>query len=186
MLTPGDARRQALSDQRQPSSDNLTVTTYRRKLSRSVSGVGFRCSLRQGRRAWADESVEAPYPGRGQRPGHRTVVPLARYDVKQLVVVHHREHRHRRGDQAERPVVVPATSAESEAAAVDRQRRYQHRGFRLGTGGGYYDRALGLVAPTVPVLAVVYDDELLDAVPSERHDRPVTGALTPSGVRRFH
>jgi 5-formyltetrahydrofolate cyclo-ligase len=66
------------------------------------------------------------------------------------------------------------------ALAVDR------RGFRLGTGGGYYDRALGLVAPTVPVLAVVYDDELFDAVPSERHDRPVTGALTPSGVRRFH
>src|SRR5664280_1190793 len=114
MLTPGDAQRQALPDQCQPSSDNLTAATY----GRLVSGVGFRPSLRRGRRAWADESVEAPYPGRGQRPGHRTVVPLARYGVKQLVVVHHREHRHRRGDQAERPVVVPATGAESEAAVL--------------------------------------------------------------------
>jgi len=68
-------------------------------------------------------------------------------------------------------VVVPAL-------AVDRH------GHRLGRGGGFYDRALPL-ASTARVLAVVYDDELLDEVPVEAHDASVAGALTPSGVLTF-
>jgi 5-formyltetrahydrofolate cyclo-ligase len=35
------------------------------------------------------------------------------------------------------------------------------------------------------VLAVVYDDELVPAVPAEAHDRPVGGTLTPTGGVRF-
>jgi 5-formyltetrahydrofolate cyclo-ligase len=61
------------------------------------------------------------------------------------------------------------------ALAVDR------RGWRLGRGGGSYDRALTRVTPGVPVLALLYDGELRERVPTEAHDRPVTGALTPSG-----
>ncbi len=56
-------------------------------------------------------------------------------------------------------------------------------GTRLGQGGGYYDMALPLLDPGVPVLAVVHDEEVLDAaveaVPAEPHDVPVDGALTP-------
>lgn len=56
-------------------------------------------------------------------------------------------------------------------------------GTRLGQGGGYYDSALPLLDPGVPVLAVVHDDEVLDAaveaLPTEPHDVPVDGALTP-------
>jgi 5-formyltetrahydrofolate cyclo-ligase len=56
-------------------------------------------------------------------------------------------------------------------------------GTRLGQGGGHYDSALPLLDPGVPVLAVVHDDEVLDAaveaVPAEPHDVPVDGALTP-------
>lgn len=59
------------------------------------------------------------------------------------------------------------------ALAVDRSGR------RLGQGGGSYDRALPRVAGLV--LAVVFDDEVLDAVPAEPHDRRVDGALTPGG-----
>jgi 5-formyltetrahydrofolate cyclo-ligase len=61
------------------------------------------------------------------------------------------------------------------ALAVDR------RGRRLGRGGGSFDRALTRVGPAVPVVAVVFDNEIIGDVPSEPHDRPVTGALTPSG-----
>jgi 5-formyltetrahydrofolate cyclo-ligase len=59
------------------------------------------------------------------------------------------------------------------------------RGHRLGRGGGSYDRALTRVRPAQTVLAVVHDDEVLDDVPFEPHDRIVDGALTPSGVRYF-
>jgi 5-formyltetrahydrofolate cyclo-ligase len=56
-------------------------------------------------------------------------------------------------------------------------------GRRLGQGGGSYDRALARTS--APVLAVVFDDELIAEVPAELHDRPVTGVLTPAGMRNF-
>lgn len=65
------------------------------------------------------------------------------------------------------------------AVAVDRT------GVRLGRGGGSYDRALARVSPGVPVVALLYDSELLERLPAEPHDRPVTAALTPSGLHRF-
>jgi 5-formyltetrahydrofolate cyclo-ligase len=64
-------------------------------------------------------------------------------------------------------VVVPALS-------VDR------RGNRLGRGRGYYDRALSDLAGSV--VAVVYDDELIDEVPAEPHDRRVDAVLQPRGL----
>jgi 5-formyltetrahydrofolate cyclo-ligase len=36
-----------------------------------------------------------------------------------------------------------------------------------------------------PVYAVIFDDELVDEVPRERHDQPVNGVVTPSGIVAF-
>jgi 5-formyltetrahydrofolate cyclo-ligase len=55
-------------------------------------------------------------------------------------------------------------------------------GMRLGRGGGSFDRALGRVAAGVPVVALVYDGEIVERVPREPHDRSVTAALTPRGL----
>ena len=63
--------------------------------------------------------------------------------------------------------------------AVDRT------GMRLGRGGGSYDRALGQVPVGTFTCTLLYDGELLDEVPSARHDRRVTAAVTPSGVTRL-
>jgi 5-formyltetrahydrofolate cyclo-ligase len=54
-------------------------------------------------------------------------------------------------------------------------------GIRLGRGGGYYDRALRHARPGAVVVGVVFDDELLDELPSEPHDQRVTAVVTPSG-----
>jgi 5-formyltetrahydrofolate cyclo-ligase len=56
-------------------------------------------------------------------------------------------------------------------------------GTRLGQGGGYYDRALAALPgrPDGPwVVAVVHDEEVLDAVPVGAHDRRVDALLTPT------
>jgi 5-formyltetrahydrofolate cyclo-ligase len=58
-------------------------------------------------------------------------------------------------------------------------------GTRMGFGGGCYDRALALVDLGTPVVVLLYDEELLDAVPAEPHDRRVTAAATPDRVVRF-
>ncbi len=65
------------------------------------------------------------------------------------------------------------------ALAVD------ERGTRLGRGGGSYDRALARVPAGRMVVALLYDGEVLPAVPAEAHDRPVTAVITPAGLRRF-
>lgn len=66
-------------------------------------------------------------------------------------------------------VIVPAV-------AVDRT------GTRLGRGGGSYDRALARVRPDTPVIALLYPGEVVDHLPREPHDRPVTAILTPDGL----
>ena len=70
-------------------------------------------------------------------------------------------------------VIVPAL-------AVDR------RGIRLGRGGGSYDRALTRVGGPVPTVALLYDGELLDEVPSGPHDLPVRMIARPrEGITRL-
>ena len=59
------------------------------------------------------------------------------------------------------------------------------RGDRLGRGGGSYDRALGRVPIGTFTCVLLHDDEVGLDVPTEPHDRRVTAAATPSGVRRF-
>ena len=63
-------------------------------------------------------------------------------------------------------VVVPAL-------AVDRS------GVRLGRGAGFYDRSLPLADSAARLIAMVRDAELVDVVPGESHDVPMTHALAP-------
>jgi 5-formyltetrahydrofolate cyclo-ligase len=72
------------------------------------------------------------------------------------------------------PAVCSADLVIVPALAVDR------RGNRLGRGGGSYDRALARVGPHVPIVAMIYDSELLDEVPAGAHDRRVPMIAQPS------
>jgi len=95
--------------------------------------------------------------------------------------------RYRRGELVEAPfglkeppppwltgaAVREATLILVPALAVDRH------GARLGRGAGFYDRTLGLADPTAALVAVVRDDEILERLPAEPHDVPMTHALTP-------
>jgi 5-formyltetrahydrofolate cyclo-ligase len=81
--------------------------------------------------------------------------------------------------QARMPLGVDAISTAAlvlvPAFAVD------PAGRRLGRGGGSYDRALGRVPEGVPVVAMLFEDELVAAVPVDEWDKPVHAAVTPSG-----
>jgi 5-formyltetrahydrofolate cyclo-ligase len=70
-------------------------------------------------------------------------------------------------------VIVPAV-------AVDRA------GWRLGRGGGSYDRALARVGPRIQTVALLYGGELVDQVPAGPHDQPVrTAAIAGQGISRL-
>ncbi|HWH97253.1 MAG TPA: 5-formyltetrahydrofolate cyclo-ligase [Pseudolysinimonas sp.] len=79
------------------------------------------------------------------------------------------------------PLLAPAALNDVDlilvpAAAVDRS------GMRMGWGRGYFDRTLGSMENSPPVYAVIFDNELVDTVPRERHDMPVNGVVTPSRI----
>ena len=53
------------------------------------------------------------------------------------------------------------------------------RGVRLGRGRGFYDRSPVHRNPQARLIAVVRDVELVDELPSEPNDVPMTHAITP-------
>ena len=69
-------------------------------------------------------------------------------------------------------ILVPAASVDTS-------------GMRLGWGRGYFDKTLGSMERCPPVYAVVFDSEVVAAVPSERHDQRVDGAVTPLRTLEF-
>ncbi|MGH3484725.1 MAG: 5-formyltetrahydrofolate cyclo-ligase [Nocardioidaceae bacterium] len=58
-------------------------------------------------------------------------------------------------------------------------------GARLGRGAGCYDRALGRAATDTVRCIVVYDQEVVESVPSTRRDERVHVAVTPTRTIRL-
>lgn len=59
---------------------------------------------------------------------------------------------------------------------------YDRQGFRLGMGGGYYDRWLARYSG--PTIGLCREALLQGALPAEPHDRPVDAVITPSQIIR--
>jgi 5-formyltetrahydrofolate cyclo-ligase len=64
---------------------------------------------------------------------------------------------------------------------------FDARGYRLGYGGGYYDRTLAKLRAKKPVTAIgiAYDEQKVDAVPFDSYDQRLDWVLTPSGPQKF-
>jgi 5-formyltetrahydrofolate cyclo-ligase len=120
--------------------------------------------------------------------GRRLILPVlmpdndldwAVYDGPQALVPASRGLLEPVGPRLGPEAVATADVVLCPALAVDR------RGIRLGRGGGSYDRALARVPVGTFVCTPLYDGELLEGVPAEEHDRPVTAVVTPSGLTRL-
>jgi len=53
------------------------------------------------------------------------------------------------------------------------------RGDRLGQGGGHYDRWLA-ANPEMLAVGLAWDSQLVDSLPIEAHDRPLSAVVTPT------
>ena len=62
------------------------------------------------------------------------------------------------------------------------------QGFRLGYGGGYYDRALRILRETAPDLLAIglgYSAQEVATLPYDENDEPLDWLVTEQGTRRF-
>lgn len=102
----------------------------------------------------------------------------AAYTTPESLVAAGRGLREPAGPRLGRSAVADADLVVVPALAVD------HRGLRLGRGGGSYDRALARVPVATVTVALLHDGELVASVPAQPHDRPVRTVITPAGGLR--
>jgi 5-formyltetrahydrofolate cyclo-ligase len=152
-----------------------------------LSGVGFvpGCTV-SGFLAIGDEIDPAPLI---QRIGSRSLhlcLPVMQGKDRPLLFRTYRPGdelktvqwgiRQPRDDQ---PIVVPDVLL-VPLLAVDPQ------GYRLGYGGGYYDRTIKQLRSTkrIVTIGLAFDLQMIDAVPHLDYDEPLDWVLTPSGPVR--
>ncbi len=78
--------------------------------------------------------------------------------------------------------VVPASEI---TAVIVPGLGFDRRGWRLGRGGGFYDRLLAGIDGHVPRIGVGFDGQVVDELPIESHDARMTLVVTPGGVLRW-
>lgn len=59
---------------------------------------------------------------------------------------------------------------------------FDSKGNRLGYGGGYYDRLLSELEKKVPLIAIAYEEQVLDSIPAEPHDVKVHMIVTDKSI----
>ena len=127
----------------------------------------------------------SPWPvlRRLAKRGARIVLPVAQQLDAALIFRAWREGQPLEADAAG----ILSPTAEAEALRPDLVitplLAFDHSGYRLGQGGGFYDRTLEALRRQGPVLAIglAYAGQEVEAVPHEPHDQPLDAILTESG-----
>lgn len=83
------------------------------------------------------------------------------------------------------PCVGPEVPAEDLDLILTPGAAFDRQGYRMGYGGGFYDRLLNRRRPGVPAIGLAFSEQLVDALPVEAHDQKLDGIVTDAGVLRF-
>lgn len=186
-------RKRAMRAELRQRRRNMTISerdTATEQLTRHLTALTQRLDVRDVA-AYLPNPEEPnirPWLSWALKQGIRVLLPISREDgLLDWVLGDGTSERHGElgvpepvGDILEPTAVDTVDLIIVPAAAVARD------GVRMGWGRGYYDRMLNTMKQRPPVYAVVFDTELLDAVPTELHDRPVDGVITPSGTIELH
>jgi len=121
--------------------------------------------LDAGHRVYAPRTIRRPRRMIPVRVASLAEVEVGAYGIREPA-----------GDETINPteldlVIVPAVA-------------FDRRCGRLGRGGGYYDRFLCALRPGAVTCGVALSRYVIDAVPTEAHDRPVDIIVTERGVLR--
>jgi 5-formyltetrahydrofolate cyclo-ligase len=163
-----ERRRNRTRDERAAATEGLTERLI--ALTRSTGARSVSCYL-----SAIDEPDTRPFVNWAREEGIRVLFPIARTDGLldwTTATDDEEEVLGVAGINDVDLIIVPA-------AAVDAS------GMRLGWGRGYYDKTLGSMERCPPVYGVLFDSELVDEVPRERHDQAIDGVVTPTRTVEF-
>ena len=62
---------------------------------------------------------------------------------------------------------------------------FDDAGYRLGYGGGYYDRTLDAMSPRPLAIGLGFDCALLPTIHPQPHDIPMDAIITENGITRY-
>jgi len=122
-----------------------------------------------------------------ERAGGRIALPVAPQPHAPLVFRAFAEDQPLLPDAAR----VPAPTEDAETLTPDLVIApliaFDRQGFRLGQGGGYYDRTLAALrsAGRLFVIGLAYAGQEVDRIPRDVHDQPLDAILTESGYHRI-
>ena len=141
-------------------------------------------------------TIIASYVSYGYEPStielNRALIKLGKTLILPRVNQDHIEWIYWEGDENQlvenKKILEPIGNAITQLPAIDvvivPALRIDQDGYRLGQGGGYYDRALPSMSGWK--IALVHSGEVTSEVlPRESHDIPVDAAATPDLIVRF-
>jgi 5-formyltetrahydrofolate cyclo-ligase len=131
----------------------------------------------------------SPWPvlRRLQAAGARIVLPVAPEPHAPLLFRAFEPDQPLEPDAAQ----IPSPTDEAEALTPDLVLApliaFDRDGYRLGQGGGYYDRTLAALrsAGRLFVIGLAYAGQEVDRIPRDAHDQPLDAILTESGYHRI-
>lgn len=83
------------------------------------------------------------------------------------------------------PCTGPVVAAEELDLILTPGAAFDRQGYRLGYGGGFYDRLLERRRTGVPAIGLAFSEQLVDSLPAEAHDQKLNGIITDCGILRF-
>jgi 5-formyltetrahydrofolate cyclo-ligase len=133
-----------------------------------------------------------PWPvlRRLQAAGARIALPVALAAQAPLVFRAYDADQPLAPDAAAIPSPTDAAEALTPDLVIAPLVAFDRRGFRLGQGGGYYDRTLQALRGSgarLFVIGLAYAGQEVDRIPRDAHDQPLDAILTETGyhpVRR--
>jgi 5-formyltetrahydrofolate cyclo-ligase len=127
----------------------------------------------------------SPWPvlRRLEAAGARIVLPVAAAPHAALVFRAFAEDQPLRPDAVRIPSPTEAAPALTPDLVIAPLIAFDASGYRLGQGGGYYDRTLAALraAGRLFVIGLAYAGQQVERIPHDAHDQPLDAILTESG-----
>ena len=118
-----------------------------------------------------------PMLERALREGKQVAVPKVYGDIMRFILVTDLTAMAKSDMGIPEPVADGPVAEDPTALVLMPGLAFTERGDRMGYGGGYYDKFLS-AEPNHPTVALCYDFQLLDSLPTEQYDIPVDLVLT--------